>query len=69
MVNGRYVIDEPAELPEGTVIQLLPADEGDDLEDEERAALHASIAEGLEDMKAGRTFGAEEVIAEQRSRA
>lgn len=71
--NGRLKLDEPTDLPEGEVIELIPLDEvllsgGDHLDDEERAALHESIKEGLEDMKAGRTFDADEVMAELRSR-
>ena len=68
--NGRIVIDDPVtDLPEGTELHLVPVDEGDDLDAEERAALHESIREGIEDMEAGRTFDASEVIAELRSRA
>jgi hypothetical protein len=52
--NGRLVIDEPTDLPEGTVLNLVVDDEGDNLTDEERAALHASIEESLEDAKAGK---------------
>lgn len=29
--NGRLVLDEPTTLPEGTVIDLVADDEGDDL--------------------------------------
>ena len=67
--NGRYVIDEKADLPEGTELHLIPADDGDDLDDAERAALHESIREGLADMQAGRTFDVGEVIAEIRAEA
>ncbi len=37
--NGRVVLDEPADLPEGTPLELIVADDGDDLDEEERAAL------------------------------
>jgi hypothetical protein len=68
--NGRIKLDEPTDLPEGEV-ELVPLDEvllngGDYLDDEERKALHESIREGIEDMKAGRTFDADEVLAELR---
>ena len=36
VVNGRYVIDEPADLPEGAEIQLLVIGSG--MSAEERAA-------------------------------
>ena len=50
---GRLVLDEPSELPEGTEIALAPADEGDDLDDAERAELHAVLDQGLADVHAG----------------
>jgi hypothetical protein len=72
--NGRLVLDEPTELPEGEVVELVPLDEvlangGDYLDDEERARLHQSIERGLEDVKAGRTVDARQVIEELRARA
>ena len=66
--NGRLVLDEPTDLPEGTVVPLDIADDWDDLDDEERAELHESIREGFEDAKAGRTIDAEQWAAELRSR-
>ena len=35
--NGRLVLDEPTTLPEGTVVDLVVDDGGDDLTDERRA--------------------------------
>jgi hypothetical protein len=72
--NGRLVLDEPTDLPEGDVIELVPLDEvlasgGDELDDEERERLHGSIERGLEDVKAGRTVDARQVLDELRSRA
>jgi hypothetical protein len=72
--NGRLVLDEPTDLPEGEVVELVPLDEvlangGDYLDDEERARLHASIERGLEDVKAGRTVDAQVMIEELRARA
>ena len=68
--NGRIVIDEPTELPEGTELYLVPVDdEGDDLDEEERAALHATLRQGIEDWRAGRTVDASGLIAELRSRS
>jgi len=71
--NGRIKLDEPTDLPEGKMIDLVPLDEvflngGDDLDDEERAALDESIREGIEDMEAGRTIDAKAAIAQLRSR-
>jgi len=72
--NGRLLLDEPTELPEGEVIELVPLDDvlangGDYLDDDERERLHQSIERGLEDVKAGRTVDARQVIDELRARA
>jgi hypothetical protein len=64
--NGRLVIDEPTDLPEGTVLDLVVDDEGDDLTDEERAALHAAIERSVEDAKAGRVRPAADVVRDLR---
>jgi hypothetical protein len=42
--NGRLVLHEPTTLPEGTVIELVADDEGDDLTDDERRLRPASDA-------------------------
>ena len=65
--NGRIVLDEPTTLPEGAEVRLWVVD-GDDLDDEERAALHEAIREGLDDAKAGRTIDADDWVAELRLR-
>jgi hypothetical protein len=40
--GGRLFLDEPTSLPEGTVLDLVVDDEGDDLTREERQALNES---------------------------
>ena len=72
--NGRLVVNEPTELPEGEVVELVPLDEvlangGDYLDDEERARLHEAIDKGLADVKAGRTVEASKVIEKLRAHA
>lgn len=63
--DGRFVLDETAtDLPEGTELRLVVADEGDDLDDEERARLHASISRGLADLRAKRVTNIDDVLAE-----
>ena len=63
--NGKLVVDEtPTDLPEGTEVELVVADQGDDLDDEERARLHASIGRGLADIKAGRVTDIDDVLNE-----
>ena len=36
--NGRLLLDAPTDLPDGTVLDLVVDDEGDDLDEVERAA-------------------------------
>jgi hypothetical protein len=68
VVNGRLVLDEPTDLPEGREVYLAVVDEGDDLDDEERAALHASIERGMKQLDAGQSVDAEVVLAKIRAR-
>lgn len=64
---GRLVVDEPTTLPEGTVVELLPLDPGDGLDDADRAALHAALGDSEADVAAGRLVDAAEILRELRS--
>lgn len=71
--NGRLVLDEPTDRSEGEEVELVPLDEvlgqgGDDLDDEERTALHRSIDEGIEDFEKGDTEDAFEFLARLKER-
>jgi len=59
---GRLVVDEPTTLPEGTELELLPLDPGDWLDDADRAALHAALAQSQADVAAGRLLDAADVL-------
>lgn len=61
--GGRVVADEPTDLPEGTEVEIEIID-GDDLDDAEREALHAALAESENDVAAGRVRPAADVLAE-----
>ncbi len=65
--NGRLVLDVPTELPEGTTLELVAADEGDELSEEERSALHDSLSRGWGEAQAGNLIPAGEVLARLRS--
>lgn len=65
---GRLVVDEPTNLPEGTEVALLPLDPGDWLDDADRAALHAALADSDADVAEGRLVDAADVLKELRSR-
>lgn len=61
--NGRIVLDEPTDLPEGEVVFLVPADLGD----EERAALQEDLRESIEEMRRGDLIDADDALAELRA--
>ena len=65
--NGRLVLDEPTDLPEGDVVELVLLDGGDELDDEERARLDLALHESIDQMKAGQTIDAAEALAELRA--
>jgi hypothetical protein len=64
--NGRLVLDEPTQLPEGAEVRLVVID-GDELDDEERAALHASIVAAEQELDAGQALSEEELWARLRA--
>jgi len=70
--NGRLLLDEPTDLPEGQVVELVPFDDtlalgADDLDDEDRAELHAALRESIEEMKVGNTIDGAQALAELRA--
>ncbi len=69
--NGRLVLDEPTELPEGAEVDLVAigGDVLDTLDDEERRKLHAALAEGIAEDDAGDTVDADEMLSYLRARA
>jgi hypothetical protein len=60
--GGRAIIEDMGEYPDGTVLELSIVDD-DEMDDEERAKLHASLDIGLAQARAGQTRPAEEVLA------
>ena len=64
--NGRLVLDEPTELPEGEVVELVPLDR-DEMGDEERAALHESLRVSLDQMNRGELIDAAVALARLRA--
>ena len=61
VVNGRYVIDEPAQLPEGAEVELVVV--GDGMSADERTALGQAIEEAEQDIEEGRVLEEGEVWA------
>jgi hypothetical protein len=64
--NGRLVLDEPTDLPEGTEVELMPVD--GDFDPEEKARLLQAIDEGVEDFERGDYMDGFEFIAQLRAR-
>jgi len=66
--NGRIVLDEPTTLRDGTVIDLVADDEGDDLTDDERGALHAALSASWDSAEAGHLRPASAILDDLRRR-
>ena len=71
--NGRLVLDEPTDLPEGRIVELVPIDEvlasgGDHLDDGERAALNRELEASIAETKSGELIDVADVLAELRAR-
>jgi hypothetical protein len=66
--KGRLVLDEPTTLPEGTVLDLVADDEGDDLSETERRALHDALSASWQSAEAGRLRPASSIVEELRQR-
>ena len=64
--NGRLVLDGPTTPPEGTVVELVADDEGDDLTDEERRALHEALSTSWKSAESGRLRPASEILDQLR---
>jgi len=68
--NGYFVSDEPANLPEGTPVelQLVTTDPWADIDPEERAEIEEGVEEGIRDMENGRHMEARAFMAQLRTK-
>ncbi len=66
--HGRLIVDEETQLPNGTVLDLVIDDEGDDLDDVQRQALDASISTSLRQATNGDMAPVADIMARLRSR-
>jgi hypothetical protein len=64
--GGRLVLDEPTNLPEGAEVRVALVD-GDDLDDAERAELHAAILAAEKELDTGQVASEEELWARLRA--
>ncbi len=62
--NGRLILDEPTDLPDGTELGLAVVDGADQLDDEDRTRLHAALAASEAEFRDGKAIPADQVIAE-----
>jgi hypothetical protein len=72
--NGRVVVDEPTQLPEGAVVYVQLVDgvvaaEEDELDDEDRAHLHRELDASIAEADAGKTEDFAAVLADLRRRS
>ena len=58
--GGRLVLDEPTNLPEGAEVRVALVD-SDDLNDAERAELHAAILAAEKELDAGPVLSEEDL--------
>jgi hypothetical protein len=64
--NGKLVLDEPTDLPEGTSVDLVHPEGEDDIPAAERPAFEAALARGMEQARRGESLPAGEVLARLR---
>ena len=71
--NGRLVLDDPTDLPEGELVYVqvvhgIVPDAADDLDDADRDRLHAELDAAIVEADAGQTEGFGDMVAELRQR-
>lgn len=66
ILDGRLVLDEPVDLPDGTAVELMPVHDDDDLDDADRARLHASLERSAEQFARGESIPAADVLRQIR---
>lgn len=64
--NGRLVVDQPTDLPDGAEVEIVVID--DKLTAEERTELHVSLDRALDDSEADRSMDAEDYLKQYRAR-
>jgi len=67
VLNRRLVLDEPRNS-RTDVLDLTVVDDGDELDEEERMALHAALASSWASAQAGKTRPAEEILQKLKER-
>jgi len=68
VANGRLVVDGETPLRDGTVVEFVIDDEGDELDAQQRRALDEAIAAGFDEAERGLAVPAADVLARLRAR-
>jgi hypothetical protein len=68
VTNGRLLVDEPTSLPEGTVLDLVIDDEGDDLDAIERGLRDEALRRAWQQATSNQGRPAHEVVLDLRRR-
>jgi hypothetical protein len=67
--NGRLVLDEPVDLPDGTLLELVSVDHGSDpLDAEERAELDRDLDASFAEEAAGELIDVADVTEDLKTR-
>lgn len=61
--GGRLRLDQPTSLPDGTVVDLFLDDDDEALSPNEVEALNAALTRAANDLDAGRSVDAEDLLA------
>jgi hypothetical protein len=65
VLNGKIIVDEPVDLPEGAEVHVYLHDAGPDaMSSEERAAFEKALERSLDQADAGELIDAEDVLSE-----
>jgi hypothetical protein len=66
--GSRLIVDQATDLAEGTVLNLVADDEGDELDSEERQALDNAISRSLDQASKNLTAPADAILGKLRAR-
>jgi hypothetical protein len=61
--GGRLVLDEPTDLPDGTVLDLVADDESGDTDAADLARINAALAKAATSIDSGRHVDGNELIS------
>ncbi|MCB1281960.1 MAG: hypothetical protein KDB18_10600 [Salinibacterium sp.] len=66
--NGRLIVDEPTSPPEGTILDLVLDDEGDDLDPASKEARYSALVRAWQQAQRGEGKPGQALIDELRRR-